>query len=345
MKTFQYILTSVLLCLSVFQSGAAVAADEDSGWKSVSDPRLTVRFHGPSDVLANQVLERAGTFLTDTSEFLGLPWVGSYSIVLAGSRDEFVKLQPTTKPAPEWAGALTYPGLGMVLIMTPGAMESGGSRYWSILQHEMVHLLLGDAESRHDTRLPRWFQEGVATFVSGEMNLSRLVQLGWAQATGATPDFRELEFTFPNQASQAGAAYARSYLFIKYISQRFGQDAVARLVSESLQRDGINRGAVAAFDMSMAELLAGFDQYARVKATWIPVFTSTATIWGLITLLFFITWSRKKVQGMRTVMQWDREEEEVRLAASLHSKTFHEERSHEERSQKERSQKDPRTLH
>ena len=248
MKTFQYILTSVLLCLSIFQPGAAVAADEDSGWKSISDPRLTVRFHGPSDVLANQVLERAGTFLTDTSEFLGLPWVGSYSIVLAGSRDEFVKLQHTTKPAPEWAGALTYPGLGMVLIMTPGAMESGGSRYWSILQHEMAHLLLGDAESRHDTRLPRWFQEGVATFVSGEMNLSRLVQLGWAQATGATPDFRELEFTFPNQASQAGAAYARSYLFIKYISQRFGQDAVARLVSESLQRDGINRGAVAAFD-------------------------------------------------------------------------------------------------
>jgi len=336
MKTFQSILIPVLLCLSVLQAGAAVTGKETPEWKLVSDARLTVRFHGPSDVLANQVLERAGTFLSDTSRFLGLPWLGSYTIVLAGSRDEFVKLQPTMRPAPEWAGALTYPGLGMVLLMTPGAMESGGSRYWSILQHEMAHLLLGDAESRHGTRLPRWFQEGVATYVSGEMNLSRLVQLGWAQATGATPDFRELEVNFPSQASHAGAAYARSYLFIKYISRRFGDDAVARLVSESLQRGGIGRGTAAAFDLSMAELLVGFDQYARVKATWIPVISSTATIWGLITLLFLITWFRKKVQGMRTIRQWEREEEEEEmLAASLHSEPFQKERTHE----------NPRTLH
>ena len=331
MKIIHHFLTAVLLCLLVLQPGVAVASDDDPGWRSVSDSRLTVRFRGPSDILANQVLERAGTFLADTSDFLGLPWLSQYSIVIAGSKDEFIELQPTMRPAPEWAGALTYPGLGMVLIMTPGAMETGGNRYWSLLQHEMAHLLLGDAESRHGTRLPRWFQEGVATYVSGEMNLSRLVQLGWAQATGAAPNFRELEFTFPNQSSRAEAAYARSYLFIRYLSQRFGEDAVARLVAESLQKNGISGGVVSAFDVSLAELLEGFDQYARVKATWIPIITSTATIWGVITLLLFVTWFRKKVQGMRTLLQWEREEEEERLAASLHHETSHEERSLEEK--------------
>jgi hypothetical protein len=86
-----------------------------------------------------------------------------------------------------------------------------------------------------------------------------------------------------------------------------------------------------AFDMSLAELLEGFDQYARVKATWIPIITSSATIWGVITLLLFVTWFRKKVQGMRTLLQWEREEEEERLAASLHHETSHEERSLEEK--------------
>jgi hypothetical protein len=337
MKISHYILTAVLMLLPVLQPGAVVASTDDPGWKTVSDARLTVRYRGPSDVLANQVLERAGTFLTSTSIFLGLPWRSKYSIVIAGSRDEFIQLQPTTRPAPEWAGALTYPGLGMVLIMTPGAMETGGIRYWSLLQHEMAHLLLGDAESRHSTRLPRWFQEGIATYVSGEMTLSWLVQLGWAQATGATPDFRDLEFAFPDQPSRAGAAYARSYLFIKYLSQRFGDDAVALLVAESFQRGGINSGVAAAFDLSLAELLVGFDQYAKVKATWIPIITSTATLWGVITLLLFVTWFRKKIQGMRTVQQWEREEEEERMAASLHDydDTFHEEKFHE----------DKRTLH
>lgn len=321
----------ILLCMSALLSGTANASETGPEWKTVTNSRLTVRFRGPSDILANQVLERSGVFLADTSQFLGLPWLSQYLIVIAGSKEEFIELQPTARPAPEWAGALTYPGLKMVLIMTPGAMDSRGARYWSLLQHEMVHLLLGDAESRHRVKLPRWFQEGIATYVSGEMNLSRLLQLGWAQATGATPDFRKLEFTFPNQPSRAGAAYARSYLFIKYITQRFGDDAVAQLLDASFKEGGIRGGASAAFGMSLAELLSGFDQYARVKATWIPIATSTATIWGLITLLFFVTWFRKKVQGMRTVRQWEREEEMEGLAASLHDENLYEDRTHEEK--------------
>ena len=331
MKVLRCLAVSVLLLLPALTPSTVLALDNGSGWRAVSEGRLTVRFRGPSDVLAIQVLERAGIFLEDTSQFLGLPWLNPYVIVIAGSRDEFVKLQPTVVPAPEWAGALTYPELGMVLIMTPGSMETGGIRYWSLLQHEMAHLLLGDAESRYGTRFPRWFHEGIATYVSGEMNLSRLIQLGWAQATGDTPDFRDLEYTFPEQPSRAGAAYARSYLFIKYLSRRFGEDAVARLIADSLAKGGLGRGVGSAFNMSLAELLKGFDQYARVKATWIPVITSTATIWGVITFLFFVTWYRKKIQGLRTIQRWDLEEEEERLAASLHRRSVHEKRSHEEK--------------
>ena len=320
MKAYCRLILAAFLCLFLLSGHASAFTGEGPGWRSVSDSRVTISFRGSSDVLANQVLERAGTFLESTSHFLGLPDLGGYTIVIAASREEFMELQPTARPAPEWAGALTYPGLRMVLIMTPGAMGGGGGRrYWSLLQHEMAHLILGDAETRYGVRLPRWFQEGIATYVSGEMNLQRLVQLGWAQATGTAPDFKDLEFSFPGQPSRAGAAYARSYLFIKYISRRFGEDAVARLLEESFRKGGIRGGTVAAFDLSLGELLSGFDQYARVKATWIPVITSTATIWGIITLLFLITYFRKKVQGLRTIRQWDREEELEKLAASLHN--------------------------
>lgn len=317
MRLCSSFLAAVLVLMPVCLPDTVSAANGDDGWRTISDNGVTVRFRGNME-LAIQVLERAGTFLEDTSRFLGLPWLGEYSIVIARSRDEFIALQPTARPAPEWAGALTYPSLRMVLIMSPGAMQSGGDRYWALVQHEMAHLLLGDAESRNDTTLPRWLQEGIATYVSGEMSLSRLLQLGWAQATGSTPDFKDLEFSFPSQPSRAGAAYARCYLFIKYLTLRFGEDAVARLLQETFSKGGISRGTRAAFDVSLPALLAGFDQYARVKATWIPVITSTATVWGLITLLFLITWFRKKIQGLRTIRQWEREEELESLAASLH---------------------------
>jgi len=284
---------------------------ESDGWKVVSTPQITVRCRSGSGPLASRILEKADAFLNESSAFLGLRAERSYTIIVAGSKEEFVDLQPTSEAAPEWAGALTYPSLGLVLIMSPGSMKTSGSGYWSILRHEMVHLLMSDAELKAGTRLPRWFQEGVATYISGEMNLSRLLHLGWAQLTGSAPTFKDLENDYPRGAALAEAAYARSFLFIRYLTRRFGEGAVAQLVEASLANGGLEEGTRIVFGMPLANILEGFDQYARVKATWIPVIASSASIWGMITLLFLLTWYRKRVLGLRTLERWVLEENEM----------------------------------
>jgi hypothetical protein len=303
----RWFLAAACLLLLFPTSGPAIVGT-GSGWETVSVEHLTVRYRGASEILARQVLEKAALFLEETSVFFGLEAIGPYDIVIAGSREEFFELQPTTRPAPEWAGALTYPGLGLVLIMTPGAMETGGTRYWSLLRHEMAHLLLGDAEIANHTRLPRWFQEGLATYVAGEMTFPRLFHLGWAQISGAAPTFADLEFTFPEQPALAEAAYARSYLFIRYLTKEFGDDSVARLLEASMAHGGIRGGVREAFGLSLAEILQGFDRYAMFRATWLPAISSTASIWGFITVLFFFTAYRKRVASARKLRQWDEEE-------------------------------------
>ena len=277
-------------------------------WKTVSATGVTVRYRGESDLLAGQVLSKANQFLDESSVFFGMDASGPYDIVIAASREQFVELQPTSRPAPEWAGALTYPGLGLVLIMTPGAMEASGTRYWSLLRHEMAHLVLGEAESTYHTRLPRWFQEGLATYVAGEMTLPRLFHLGWAQVTGTAPPFQELEFSFPEQPALAEAAYARSYLFIRYLTSEFGDDAISRLLESSLELGGLRAGVQETFGLSLAQLLQQFDRYARFRATWLPAISSTASVWGFITILFLISTYRKRVASSRTLREWDEEE-------------------------------------
>ena len=307
-----------LLTLSVHPASAGLPAND--GWEAVSTRQVTVRYRSGSGPLAAQVLEQAEFFLKETSVFLGLQPEKSYTIVIAGSREEFEDLQPGRAPAPEWAGALTYHSLGLVLILSPGSLQTGGPRYWSLLRHEMVHLLIGDAELKAGTRLPRWFQEGVATYISGEMNLSRLLHLGWAQVTGSAPAFEELERNFPKGAGLAEAAYARSFLFIRYLTRRFGDGAVAQLVEASLAHGGMEEGARIVFGMPLADILKGFDQYARVKATWIPFIASSASVWGMITLLFLLTWYRKRVLGLRTLEKWNLEEEEMEEKTRQHDK-------------------------
>jgi hypothetical protein len=277
-------------------------------WKVIVDPPIEVRYQGKMVALAEDVVERARTFLDEVSNLLGLPQGGPYVIILARSKEEFLDLQPVSSVAPEWAGALTYPRYGVVLLMTPGAMKTSGRQYWSLLQHEIVHLVIGEAQTKQGVLFPRWLSEGIATFISGEMGLSRLLHLSWVQVTRRTIPLDTLTVSFPDDPAMAEAAYAQSFLFVQYLMRKFGKDAVAQLVTALLEEGSLARAVNRAFDISLGELFDGFYQYSRVKATWVPAITSTAAVWSVITLLFLYTYVGRRIRDYRTLRRWDEEE-------------------------------------
>ena len=296
------------VCLVSFPGSAVCKTVGEEEWKVITDHPLEVRYQGKEAALAEDVLERARTFLDEVSNLLGLGQEGPYIIILASSKKEFLELQPASSTAPEWAGALTYPRYGVVLLMTPGAMKSSGRQYWSLLQHEMVHLVIGEAETKQGVRFPRWLSEGIATYISGEMDLSRLLHLSWAQVTGRTMSLNALTVSFPEDPAMAEVAYAQSFLFVQYLRRKFGADAVADLVTALLKEGDLARAVNRSFDISLGNLLDGFYQYTRVKATWVPAITSTAAVWGVITMLFLYTYFGRRLRNYRTLKRWDEEE-------------------------------------
>jgi len=299
---------ALIVCFVSIPGSAMGQSVVEGEWKVLADPPLEVRYQGKMTALAEDVLERARTFLDEVSNLLGLPQEGPYVIILASSKEEFLELQPASSTAPEWAGALTYPRYGVVLLMTPHAMKSSGRQYWSLLQHEMVHLVIGEAETRQGVNFPRWLSEGVATFISGEMDLSRLLHLSWAQVTRRSISLDTLTVRFPEDPAMAEAAYAQSFLFVQYLMRKFGDDAVADLVTAFLEEGDLARAVNRTFDMSLGQLLDGFYQYTRVKATWVPAITSTAAVWSVITMLFLYTYVGRRLRNYRTMKRWDEEE-------------------------------------
>ncbi len=300
--------TTLAICLLTLTGTVMSQTIGEEKWEVVADPPIEVRYQGKGAALAEDVLERAKTSLDEVSNLLGLSQGGPYVIMMASSKEEFQDLQPVSSMAPEWAGALTYPRYGVVLLMTPGAINTSGRQYWSLLQHEMVHLVIGEAETKQGVRFPRWLSEGIATYISGEMGLSRLLHLSWAQVTRRALPLDALTVNFPDDPAMAEAAYAQSFLFIQYLMKKFGQDAVAELVTALLEEGSLARAVNRAFDISLGELFDGFNQYARVKATWIPAITSTAAVWSVITMLFLYTYIGRRIRDYRTLRRWDEEE-------------------------------------
>ncbi len=304
---FSATMVVVLLHVLSGMGGASHILDREN-WETISDYPIEVRHRHEHRTLAEDVLGRSRVFLDRVSGFLGIPIGGPYTIILAGSREEFTDLQPSQSAVPEWAGALTYPRFGVVTLMTPQAMDVDLQDYWSLLEHEMVHLIMGEQENIHRVRFPRWLSEGIATYASGEMRLSRLLHLSWAQIAGRTIPFEDLLIEFPRDSSQAEVAYAQSYLFVQYLVRKHGEQAVSSLVRAVLEEGDMARAVNRAFNVSIGELADGYHQYARVKGTWIPVITSSAVLWGVITLLFLYTYAWKRLMDHRKLKRWDEEE-------------------------------------
>ncbi len=299
------LLPLLLLFLLLPAAGSALHQD---GWEELSSPPFTIRYRPGSGEFARDVAERAGAFRRDISLRLGLSAQGPFTLTIAQSREELTSLMPGGHAPPTWAAALAFPRRGTVFLLSPGALGPQEGNYWQVVHHEMVHLVVGEAALKRETAFPRWLDEGLATYLAGEMTLPRLLHLGWAQVTGQTIPFGELENDFPEGSGRAEVAYAQSYLFVRYLAQHYGPEAVPKVVAALLREGELDGALRSALGVGWEEALEGYGGYSRFRATWIPVLTSTGTVWGVMTALFLFTYLRKRSVTGETRRRWAEEE-------------------------------------
>jgi hypothetical protein len=299
----------LLLSLALSPLPAAGASAE---WATLAQPPLEVRFHPGNEGFAREAMSRAQALMADISARLGLAARGPYVVWVVRDRDELAALMPRGEAPPSWAAALAFPREGEVFLLTPLALKSEGVDYWQVLHHEMTHLVMGEAAAARETQFPRWLDEGVATWMAGEMSLPRLLHLTWAQITGSDIPFDRLTDGFPAESGRAEVAYAQSFLMVQYLTKRFGPGAVSRLVGEFLRERDLGQAVQRAFGSSWEEIGADYRDYSRMKATWIPVATSTGMVWGATALLFLFTYGRKRARARTVRERWAQEEAEER---------------------------------
>jgi hypothetical protein len=103
------------------------------------------------------------------------------------------------------------------------------------MQHELCHLLFAKATARAAVLPPRWLNEGIAMWRSGEWDLG----LEWrsrdsslltdAAAAGSLVPFRELDSSFP-RGPFFHVAYAQSLSFVEWLVKRGGAAELRRFV-------------------------------------------------------------------------------------------------------------------
>lgn len=211
-------------------------------WDTVHAPFLRVHGH-PDDYRTLLHLSRhASESLPRLALELGVPIGDTIHVVVVPSHATFRELQPGN--APSWADGVAYPALGWIYLHAPGARDNTGTPLEKVLDHELIHVVLGRSFFPNPT--PMWLQEGVAKVYAKEVSPANTQAMARGMVGGGLISLTSLNDSFPRDPGRAQLAYAQSADFIGFLNTEYGEQAVPTMINHLVRGESIDAAVFAA---------------------------------------------------------------------------------------------------
>lgn len=247
-----------------------------------------------STIKAQQVVESA----------IGSRLKKPLNIVLCKDEKEFFDLQPKGWFIPKWVIGTAFPSKRLILLRSPDHWNLKFSDIPHLLSHEFAHVALYDALG--GKRTPKWFDEGLAFHISGELNLYQRSALTRASFLGGFIPLSELEHSFPATKSKARIAYATSANMVSYLTKRYGRDGIRTIIRNfSEDQTDFDEAVYKVTGLTILELEQDWLKTVKIWYKWIPVLTGGFTIWFLASLILIVAYIRKRKRGRNTLRKWE----------------------------------------
>ncbi len=219
--------------------------DNRYSWHSLTEGKVTIYWYEGNRSFAQELMAAAHQALArlaeDTGAYLKRP-VKIY--IYASSRD----LQGAMIFPQEWAGGVAFTRYGTIAIgIAPNNLAWGKTS----TIHELTHLVIHQMTLNPYNDLPRWLDEGLATYNEGLLDTGSVSLLARAVAENTLMTVRTLSSPFSSESEKAYLSYAQSYSLVEFLITGYGQDKMLGLLNtfaEGSSYDGaLNK--VYGFDM------------------------------------------------------------------------------------------------
>jgi hypothetical protein len=213
--------------------------------------------------------------------------------------------------APSW-GVGYATDSGQVVLLPSRVPGYPDQSLETVLYHEVAHVLIDRAAGGRP--VPRWFHEGLALHCAREWGWEDRGRLLWATLRGRESALARLDEQFAGGALRARRAYAFAAAFVRFLLDRHGPDAPARILAGLAADKPFDAAFEDALGQPLAAAETSFFRHLDLWNKWIPVVTSSGTLWILITLLAIYAIKRRRDRDAEILARWDEEEHQRWLA-------------------------------
>jgi hypothetical protein len=251
---------------------------------------------------AAYLAQNADTTVQTMAAGLGLQAGAVIDVYVVQEIEDFYRARSDAGRLPSWAAGAAWPEKNLIVILL-----NRGSDIDTVFLHETHHMLLGQA-FRGAERVPRWLDEGLAMVWAGEWSLPRLTTMTMAALSHKLLPMDELAEHFPSDLRTAEIAYCQSFYFIAFLKGQFGDEAFQRFFLEYTKYKDFRGALRLTYQMDWPEIEKLWLKYTALHFSWIPLITSTSTMWFLAALLFIAGYIRKKYKARQILRAWQQEE-------------------------------------
>jgi hypothetical protein len=224
-------------------------------------------------------------------------------IYLVGEIGQFNRLVGGSFP--DWGAAAAIPYKRLIALKSPDRFPINRSLR-ELMAHEYSHLALAHRTGMYPP--PRWFDEGLAMYVSMEWGWSNNLAMSKAAVFRQFISLGEIEKVNRFNQSRAEIAYAQSYLAVKYLIDRYKADVVNRFLDEIARGHSVDSALTVSIGGTQAEFDAEFQAYLAQRYNVNSLFMDTFWFWVFLAFVLVLGGIIKYRQRRKYYKRWEQEE-------------------------------------
>lgn len=206
-----------------------------------------------------------------------------------------------------WVGAFADAAHDLIVLFPDRIGSYPHDSLEVVLHHEVAHILA--ARAAGGGRLPRWFNEGLASVAERSWDIDNRSRFLWATVIAGQPTVTTLEGLFAGDGRDAARAYIISHAIVRDVIRRHGTAVVPRILSGVAAGSTFDNAFIGATGTTVRGATRLFWRSSGGWEEWITFLASPFTLWTLITSLALAAIWRHRLRRAARRRRWEAEEQ------------------------------------